>query len=103
VKSRTKVEVNSIVSCVCSQRDTLTGEKRGIPGLKSQLPSCFGEIPMDSSSRRAALRWKAELERTTLEVSRIIPGDWGKAGSGWLARPLLKCIARCGGRIHQFL
>jgi len=23
-----------------------------------------------------------------LKVPRIIPGDWGKAGSGWLIRPL---------------
>jgi hypothetical protein len=39
------------------------------------------------------------------EVSRIIPGNWGKAESGWLARPLLSRIARfgSGGRIHQFL
>jgi hypothetical protein len=39
------------------------------------------------------------------EVSRIIPGDWGKVGPGWLARLLLSRIARFGGggRIHQFL
>jgi hypothetical protein len=38
-------------------------------------------------------------------VPRMIPGNWGKAESGWLARPLRSCIARCGdeGRIHQFL
>jgi hypothetical protein len=37
---------------------------------------------------------------------RIIPGDWGKVGPGWLVRPLLdrRCKARrLGGRIHQFL
>jgi hypothetical protein len=28
------------------------------------------------------------LNRVPLDVSRIIPGDWGKAGSGWLVRPL---------------
>jgi len=40
-----------------------------------------------------------------LEVSRIIPGDWGKVESGWLAWPLSSRIARfgSGGRIHQFL
>jgi hypothetical protein len=39
------------------------------------------------------------------EVSRIIPGDWGKVESGWLAWPLSSRIARfgSGGRIHQFL
>ena len=38
-------------------------------------------------------------------TSRIIPGDWGKVGSGWLARPLSSWTARFGGggRIHQFL
>jgi hypothetical protein len=40
-----------------------------------------------------------------LDVSRIIPGNWGKAESGWLAWPLLNRTVRCGsgGRIHQFL
>ena len=44
-------------------------------------------------------------ERKLLNVSRIIPGDWGKAESGWLAWPLSNRIARfgSGGRIHQFL
>ena len=39
------------------------------------------------------------------KVSRIIPGDWGKAESGWLAHPLINRTARfgSGGRIHQFL
>jgi hypothetical protein len=36
-------------------------------------------------------------------VSRIIPGDWGKAGPGWLVWPLLSRAERRGGggRIHQ--
>jgi hypothetical protein len=44
-------------------------------------------------------------ERKLLNVSRIIPGDWGKAESGWLAWPLSSRTARfgSGGRIHQFL
>jgi len=44
-------------------------------------------------------------ERKLLNVSRIIPGDWGKAESGWLAWPLGDRTARSGsgGRIHQFL
>jgi hypothetical protein len=35
----------------------------------------------------------------------IIPGDWGKAESGWLARPLMTRFARAveRGRIHQSL
>jgi hypothetical protein len=38
-------------------------------------------------------------------VSRIIPGNWGKVGSGWLARPLQSRVGRRegGGRIHRFL
>jgi hypothetical protein len=41
----------------------------------------------------------------TLEVSRIIPGDWGKVGPGWWARPLSRRAARRagGGRIHRLL
>jgi hypothetical protein len=40
-----------------------------------------------------------------LKVSRIIPGDWGKVGSGWWARPLETCAVRRvgGGRIHRLL
>jgi hypothetical protein len=36
---------------------------------------------------------------------RILPGDWGKSGSGWLARSLRKRFARAvdGGKIHQSL
>ena len=44
-------------------------------------------------------------ERKSLVVSRIIPGNWGKVESGWLAWPLLNRLVRFGrrGRIHQFL
>ena len=51
------------------------------------------------------LRWAAAVNRLKRNISRIIPGDWGKAESGWLAQPLLSCAARrgSGGRIHQFL
>ena len=41
-----------------------------------------------------------------LDVSRIIPGDWGKVESGWLAWPLSspdRKVRGSGGRIHQFL
>jgi hypothetical protein len=43
--------------------------------------------------------------RIAPEVSRIIPGDWGKVGSGWWARPLSRRAARHagGGRIHWLL
>jgi hypothetical protein len=36
------------------------------------------------------LRWSAAVNKLPLNVSRIIPGDWGKVGPGWLARPLLR-------------
>jgi hypothetical protein len=59
----------------------------------------------DVHSSLKELRRTAAVNRLKLEVSRIIPGNWGKAESGWLARPLLSRIARfgSGGRIHQFL
>jgi hypothetical protein len=38
-------------------------------------------------------------------ISRIIPGDWGKDEPGWLVHPLINRAVRSGsgGRIHQFL
>jgi hypothetical protein len=44
-------------------------------------------------------------QQIDVELSRIIPGDWGKVESGWLAQLLLERIERFagGGRIHQFL
>ena len=51
------------------------------------------------------LRRAVTDERKLLNVSRIIPGDWGKVESGWLAQPLVNPTARSDhkGRIHQFL
>jgi len=80
-------------------------------------PARFGEQPVhikSLSERRNLLECSQFIERTKravainrlkLFVSRIIPGDWGKAGSGWLAGLLLNRTERCGsgGRIHQFL
>ena len=44
------------------------------------------------------------VNRLRLDDSRIIPGDWGKAGSGWLATSLWSASKdRGGGNIHQFL
>ena len=59
----------------------------------------------DVRSSLKELRWTAVIERKSLVVSRMIPGNWGKVEPGWLARPLLNRIARSGGggRIHQFL
>src|ERR1041385_8427883 len=59
----------------------------------------------DVRSSLKELKWMAAVNRLKPEVSRIIPGNWGKAEPGWLARPLLSRIARFdgGGRIHQFL
>ena len=37
-------------------------------------------------------------ERMSRAVSRMIPGDWGKAGPGWLARPLHDRAAALGNR-----
>jgi hypothetical protein len=59
------------------------------------------------------IRCSQFIERTKRAVEskiegvcfEIIPGDWGKAGSGWLIGLLLRQAARLGGggRIHQFL
>ena len=51
------------------------------------------------------LRWAARVNRSRPNISRIIPGDWGKDESGWLALPLKNRTVRSGsgGRIHQFL
>ena len=59
----------------------------------------------DVRSSLKELRRTEAVNRLSPKVSRIIPGDWGKAESGWLARPLLSRLARfgSGGRIHQFL
>ena len=39
-----------------------------------------------------------------MDGSRIIPGDWGMVGSGWLTQPLsADRKIGAGGRIHQFL
>jgi len=59
----------------------------------------------DVRSSLKELRWTVAVNRLSPKISRIIPGNWGKAESGWLARPLLSRIARfgSGGRIHQFL
>jgi len=47
----------------------------------------------------------AAVNRLTLSVSRIIPGDWGKVEPGWLAQLLSSrnASSESGGRIHQFL
>ena len=59
----------------------------------------------DVRSSLKELRWTAVIVRKSQVVSKMIPGNWGKVESGWLARPLQKRIARFGGggRIHQFL
>jgi hypothetical protein len=45
------------------------------------------------------------IARKLSSGSRIIPGDWGTVGPGWLARPLCcrSSSSGRGGRIHQFL
>jgi hypothetical protein len=77
-----------------------------IPNEGPSLGRLFGvETNQDGFFLEAELGWTAVVERSKPDVSRIIPGNWGKAESGWLARPLGGRIARfgSGGRIHQFL
>ena len=35
-------------------------------------------------------------QQIDLELSRIIPGDWGKVESGWLVQPLLSTDRKAG-------
>src|SRR6266542_6518476 len=48
------------------------------------------EVRYDVRSSLKELRRAVMDARKLLNVSRIIPGDWGKAESGWLAWPLLR-------------
>jgi hypothetical protein len=63
------------------------------------------QIKPDSRRPHVERRWAAAVNRLRSRISKIIPGDWGKVGSGWLAQPLLSRLARggSGGRIHQSL
>src|SRR5690349_13409735 len=48
------------------------------------------EVRYDVRSSLKEQRRAVIDERKLSNVSRIIPGDWGKAESGWLAWPLLR-------------
>jgi hypothetical protein len=73
---------------------------RGCLRASSLPPQCLTVVHLE-----LLLRWSVTVNRLLPVVSRIIPGDWGKAGPGWLVWPLLSCVERRGGggRIHQFL
>ena len=52
---------------------------------------CQNGVPSyDVRSSLKELKRTAAVNKLSLDVSRIIPGDWGKAEPGWLARPLLR-------------
>ena len=53
---------------------------------------------MDFTEAIMRLRWSVADERKRLDVSRIIPGDWGKVGSGWLVQLLCNLTAGSAGR-----
>lgn len=48
----------------------------------------FRQIDYSIFSSLKEPRGSTAFNRVRLNVWRIIPGDWGKAGSGWLAPPL---------------
>jgi hypothetical protein len=48
------------------------------------------------------LRWSVTDERMKLDVSRIIPGDWGKVESGWLVQPLSSPDRKVRGAEAEF-
>ena len=48
----------------------------------------LGDFGYDDTQFIERTKRAVAVERMKLFVSRIIPGDWGKVGSGWLIRPL---------------
>jgi hypothetical protein len=64
--------------------------------------NCENDLDADRRRLPAATGTSSSSSPT---FSRIIPGNWGKVGSGWLARPLQDRVARRGGggRIHRSL
>jgi hypothetical protein len=48
----------------------------------------FSKLRYDVRSSLKERSRQKQLKDCGLFVSRIIPGDWGKVGSGWLARSL---------------
>jgi hypothetical protein len=79
---------------------------------KSETGHLFGDTfclsltyPQTMKRHGDRSQYPTGVERLRVNVSRIIPGDWGKAGSGWLAQPLGAAPKGngSGGRIHQFL
>ena len=93
-----------IYSVVCLVRSLFTG-RIWLINLWTRIRCRNREARYDVRSSLKELRRAVMDERKLLNVSRIIPGDWGKAESGWLAWPLSSRTARfgSGGRIHQFL
>jgi hypothetical protein len=78
------------------------------PTIVWQMPAGFattGSYKVVVKRIQKKLRSEATVNRLTLKISRINPGDWAKVESGWLAQPLQDRVVRFGsrGRIHQFL
>jgi ABC-type cobalamin/Fe3+-siderophores transport system ATPase subunit len=82
------------------------GEVLGIAGLvgagRTELVrAIFGADPIDSGE----IYVNGKRTRRPAGSSRMIPGNWGKIGPGWLVRSLSSPVARPGGggSIHQLL
>jgi hypothetical protein len=86
----------------CGQ-EFLTNVTDIVEGLVALVPSLLAGL--FSSGAPAAERWLATFNRLLLFTSRILPGDWGKVGPGWLVLPFWGRAERFdrGGNIHQFL
>jgi hypothetical protein len=75
-------------------------DQRGRAGYKPErvrAPQALGPVARVGAGRPARQSYARrrldagrpiEHDRLRLDVSGIIPGDWGKAGPGWLVRPL---------------
>ena len=57
------------------------------------------EIPLDLPQFIERTEGPMTDESMMLDLSEIIPGDWGKVVSGWLAQPLFK-VDRSGSPVE---
>jgi ribosomal protein S12 len=88
VRTQTPKKPNSALRKVARVRLTNGKEVTAyIPGIDHNLQE-HSTVLIRGGRVRDLLKWSVADERMWPNVSRIIPGNWGKARSGWLAWPL---------------
>jgi DnaK suppressor protein len=68
-------------------RKALAGDLSLLKELNQQSGGDAADFARDAAHDEISSRL-AEVERWKLSGSGMIPGNWGKVGSGWLAQPL---------------